>query len=82
MARSGRQESKSTGSQTWIARDAKSGRFVEIKSAKGSAVAEGQAAKRKAVPDRRPGRFKGVLSVGPEFFEPLSEKDLEELNGA
>ncbi|CAN7374953.1 hypothetical protein [Rhizobium sp. LjRoot254] len=85
MAKSGRQESKSTGSQTWIARDARSGRFVEIKSAKGSQAAvvlERLAAKSKVVSDRRPGRFKGVLSIGPEFFEPLSEKELKELNGA
>lgn len=85
MAKSGRQESNSTGSQTWIARDAKSGRFVKIEVAKrlpATTIIERHTAKSKAVSDRRPGRFKGVLSVGPEFFEPLSEKDLKELNGA
>ncbi|WP_288430086.1 hypothetical protein [uncultured Agrobacterium sp.] len=27
---------------------------------------------------RTPGRFKGALAVGPEFFEPLSEDELRE----
>ncbi|HEX6015315.1 MAG TPA: hypothetical protein VFY87_26655 [Geminicoccaceae bacterium] len=27
-------------------------------------------------PRRRPGRLKGKLSVGPEFFEPLPEEEL------
>lgn len=27
---------------------------------------------------RVPGRFKGVLVVGPEFFEPLTEDELKE----
>ena len=26
---------------------------------------------------RRPGALKGILSVGPEFFEPLSEEELK-----
>lgn len=30
---------------------------------------------------RIPGRFKGRLTVGPEFFEPLDEKDIRELSG-
>ncbi|MDZ7925828.1 MAG: hypothetical protein U5L46_01260 [Agrobacterium sp.] len=29
-------------------------------------------------PRRVPGRFKGVLVVGPRFFEPLSEDELDE----
>jgi hypothetical protein len=32
--------------------------------------------------ERRPGRFRHSLTVGPEFFEPLSEEELSELNGA
>jgi hypothetical protein len=28
---------------------------------------------------RTPGRFKGRLVVGPEFFEPLSDEELREL---
>jgi hypothetical protein len=85
MTESRRQEPKSTGSSTWIARDAKSGRFVEVKSAKrlpATTTHENLAAKNEVMPDRRPGRFKGVLTVGPEFFEPFSEEELEELNGA
>lgn len=27
-------------------------------------------------PVRKPGRFKGLMSVGPEFFEPLPEDEL------
>ncbi|WCJ63502.1 hypothetical protein [Agrobacterium tumefaciens] len=27
---------------------------------------------------RTPGRYKGVLVVGPEFFEPLTENELKE----
>ena len=26
---------------------------------------------------RKPGRLKGILKVGPEFFEPLSEEELK-----
>jgi hypothetical protein len=29
-------------------------------------------------PKRTPGRFKGALAVGPEFFEPLTEDELKE----
>jgi antitoxin (DNA-binding transcriptional repressor) of toxin-antitoxin stability system len=29
-----------------------------------------------AIPREQPRRLKGKLSVGPEFFEPLSEEDL------
>ncbi len=28
---------------------------------------------------RVPGRFKGRMTVGPEFFQPLSEEELKEL---
>ncbi|MCJ9674111.1 hypothetical protein MOV61_27105 [Neorhizobium sp. BETTINA12A] len=30
---------------------------------------------------RKPGRLKGKLVVGPEFFEPLSEAEIRELTG-
>ncbi|MBV8629617.1 MAG: type II toxin-antitoxin system Phd/YefM family antitoxin [Silvibacterium sp.] len=30
---------------------------------------------------RQPGLFKGVFTVGPEFFEPLSEDELRLWNG-
>ena len=30
---------------------------------------------------RKPGRFKGKLIVGPEFFKPLSDDELKELTG-
>ena len=30
---------------------------------------------------RRPGLFKGVFTVGPEFFEPLPEDELRLWNG-
>ncbi len=28
-------------------------------------------------PQRKPGRMKGLISIGPEFFEPLSDEELE-----
>jgi prevent-host-death family protein len=28
-------------------------------------------------PQRRPGRLKGLISIGPEFFEPLPDEELE-----
>lgn len=74
--------SKAAGSEAWIARDAKSGRFVEVKSANrrlSTSVLE--RTMNASGDERRPGRFKGVLVVGREFFEPLSEDDLAELNG-
>lgn len=27
-------------------------------------------------PERKPGRMKGLIDIGPEFFEPLPEDDL------
>jgi prevent-host-death family protein len=27
-------------------------------------------------PKRVPGRWKGIISIGPEFFEPMSEEEL------
>ncbi|NTF07232.1 hypothetical protein G6L37_13865 [Agrobacterium rubi] len=30
---------------------------------------------------RTPGRFKGALAVGPEFFKPLNEDELKEFTG-
>jgi prevent-host-death family protein len=27
-------------------------------------------------PERRPGRMKGLIDIGPEFFEPLPEEEL------
>jgi hypothetical protein len=32
--------------------------------------------------ERRPGRFKGILTVGSEFFEPLSENELADFDGS
>jgi prevent-host-death family protein len=29
-----------------------------------------------ARPERRPGRMKGLIDIGPEFFEPLPEEEL------
>lgn len=28
-------------------------------------------------PQRKPGRWAGKMSIGPEFFEPLSDEELE-----
>jgi hypothetical protein len=68
----------STRQSPWIARDEKSGRFVEVGGVSqlpsSSATTSGA--------ERRPGRFKGVLTVGPEFFEALSEGELAALGGA
>jgi prevent-host-death family protein len=30
----------------------------------------------KPLPQRRPGMFKGLITVGPEFFEPLPDDEL------
>ncbi|MDB5523798.1 MAG: hypothetical protein JWM58_1561 [Rhizobium sp.] len=65
--------------------DSKAGRFLDAKSVKGrfSGVAtehESVSASRNQTP-RRPGRFKGTLSVGPEFFEGLTTDELSELTG-
>jgi prevent-host-death family protein len=32
-------------------------------------------------PQRRPGRLKGLIEIGPEFFEPLPDADLRLWNG-
>ena len=34
-----------------------------------------------AKPDRKPGRFKGQFTLGPEFFEPLPGEELRLWNG-
>lgn len=46
----------------------------------------GKAAKRSAdaakpVPKRQFGRLKGLMKIGPEFFEPLPEEELKLWNG-
>lgn len=75
--------SQAAGSGAWIARDAKSGRFVEVTTTnRHPATTARERIKDVSGNERRPGRFKGVLVVGPEFFEPMSEEDLAELNGA
>lgn len=28
-------------------------------------------------PERKPGRMKGMFTIGPEFFEPLSDEELK-----
>ena len=28
-------------------------------------------------PERKPGRMKGLIDIGPEFFEPLPEEELK-----
>ena len=73
--------SKNTGSETWVARDSKSGQFVEIKSSKGRFRGAAQEGDHDggANNTRRPGRVKGTLVVGPEFFEPLTDEELQEL---
>ncbi|MFN7101616.1 MAG: hypothetical protein ACK4N1_03250 [Pseudorhizobium sp.] len=45
------------------------------------AVALQEKAVAEPAPKRVPGRFKGKLDVGPEFFEPLSKKDIREMTG-
>jgi prevent-host-death family protein len=34
-----------------------------------------------AKPERKPGRMKGLISMGPEFFDPLPEEELRLWNG-
>lgn len=85
MAKSDRAQTgaKSHDVHTWIARDAKSGRFVEVKSARTSpsaVVIERVPSNNRKIDERRPGRFRGQLVIGPEFFEPLSDDDLAELS--
>ena len=83
MAKSDRVEPaiNSRNSQIWIARDSRSGHFVEVRSSRTSSFPKDAVGPDSRLP-RRPGRFKGRLNVGPEFFEPLSEDDLADLNGA
>jgi len=82
MAKPNRAETTKSGrTGIWIARDAKSGRFIEMKSSRTSSLLESTVTKADGVAERRPGRFKGVLTVGPEFFEPLSTVELAEFDG-
>lgn len=76
--------SNATGSERWVIRDKKSGRFVQIRSSDGRLQTTVRENPTQAISGikRRPGRYKGVLTIGPEFFEPLSEDDLAELGGA
>ncbi|PTM39220.1 type II toxin-antitoxin system prevent-host-death family antitoxin [Bosea sp. 124] len=32
-------------------------------------------------PERKPGRMKGLIDIGPEFFEPLPEEELRLCEG-
>ena len=32
-------------------------------------------------PERKPGRLKGLIDIGPEFFEPLPEEELRAWEG-
>lgn len=69
------------GSGSWIARDGKSGKSIEVHGNKGNVIEGKPGATVAATANaavRRPGRFKGVLIVGPEFFEPLSDSELME----
>ena len=36
---------------------------------------------RQTMPRRRPGRLKGLITVGPEFFEPLPDDELAAWEG-
>lgn len=63
-----------------IARLADAGRMDMIELLD-KAVALQEKAVAEPAPKRVPGRFKGKLDVGPEFFEPLSKKDIREMTG-
>ncbi|WP_454849001.1 hypothetical protein [Rhizobium binxianense] len=39
------------------------------------------AARRERAKKKKPGRYKGKLEIGPEFFEPLSDDEIKELTG-
>lgn len=50
----------------------------EIVIARGNKpVAKLVAAEPAPQPQRKPGSMKGLISIGPEFFEPLSDEELE-----
>jgi len=50
----------------------------EIVIARGNKpVAKLVAAEPAPKPQRKPGSMKGLISIGPEFFEPLSDEELE-----
>jgi hypothetical protein len=38
-------------------------------------------ARRERATKKKPGRLKGKLEIGPEFFEPLSDDEIKELTG-
>jgi antitoxin (DNA-binding transcriptional repressor) of toxin-antitoxin stability system len=48
----------------------------EVVLARGKEAAVRLVAIPREQPRRRPGRLKGKLSVGPEFFEPLPEEEV------
>lgn len=39
------------------------------------------AAREERAKKRKPGMFKGLLEIGPEFFEPLTDEEINELTG-
>jgi len=39
------------------------------------------AARKERAKKRKPGMFKGLLEIGPEFFEPLTDEEINELTG-
>lgn len=63
-----------------IARLAEAGRLDMIELLD-KAVALQEKAVAEPAEKRVPGRFKGKLDVGPEFFEPLSKDDIRDLTG-
>lgn len=40
-----------------------------------------EVARQERAKKKRPGRFKGKLEVGPEFFEPMTEDEIKEFMG-
>lgn len=44
-------------------------------------AASEDAARMERAKKRKPGRFKGILEIGPEFFEPLTDEEINELTG-
>lgn len=63
-----------------IARLAEAGKFDMIELLdKAVALQEREVATQSK--KRVPGRFKGKLEIGPEFFEPLTDEEIKELTG-
>lgn len=54
----------------------------EVVVARGKTPAVRLVPMRRSLPQRRRGRLKGLIAIGPEFFEPLPDDELRLWSGA